>query len=113
MRIHIDHLIQYEYERPVFHEPLILRLRPRADGAQRLERFELEIDPRPVGRSELTDLDGISSTVVWFEELHRTLSIRGRSDVTTLRANPFDFFITDPDAVRLPVQYPPILAGAL
>ena len=41
MFFHIEHQLDYRYERPVFLEPFELRLRPRSDPGQRLLHHSL------------------------------------------------------------------------
>ena len=51
MIFHIKHATRYRYTRPVFCEPMTLRLRPREEAAQRLLRFNLWIDPQPAAEA--------------------------------------------------------------
>ncbi|MCE9606533.1 MAG: transglutaminase family protein [Planctomycetia bacterium] len=113
MLFHIKHATRYRYTRPVFCEPMTIRLRPREDVAQRLLRYNLWIDPEPAGMSHFVDLDGHTATQVWFDRLVTSLSIVVSSTVETLRTNPFDFLL-DPVALRLPMVYPtPIQHGLM
>lgn len=106
MRFTIDHTLTYRYSRPVFLEPQTIRLRPRDDGNQFVERFDLTIDPDPVGLTRTIDARNNVITYAWFGELTESLTIRSRSVVRTSRTNPFDY-ILDEDASSLPVTYPP------
>lgn len=100
----IDHSTEYRFTRPVFFEPHYLRFCPRTDGAQRVVRFDLQIDPAPVGTTQALDVDGNLITVAWFSELHDRMKLRATTEVETFRENPYDFLITAGNQ-RLPVGY--------
>lgn len=102
----IDHSTEYRFTRPVYLEPHQLRFCPRADGAQRVVRYELQIDPLPSGMTQSLDAFGNVVTLAWFNGLHDLMSIRATSEVETLRENAFDFLVT-PLNQRLPVSYQP------
>jgi transglutaminase-like putative cysteine protease len=112
MLFHIKHATRYRYSRPVFCDPMTIRLRPREDAAQRLLRYNLWIDPQPAGMSEYVDVDGHTATQVWFDQPMTTLSIVVSSTVQTLRENPFNYLLS-PDATLIPLQYPGGLREAL
>lgn len=101
----IHHSTEYLYSRPVLLAPHILRLRPRNDGTQRLLRFHQAVKPEPVGRTEFSDLEGNPATQVWFEGSTTSLAVLADFEVETLRGNPFDFIITDPGLLNLPIRY--------
>ena len=44
MLFRIRHSLHYRYDRPVFFEPLTLRLTPRQDSSQRLLHHNLEVE---------------------------------------------------------------------
>lgn len=104
MELEIWHSTRYEFSDAVFLEPHVLRFQPRADGAQAPLEFSLDVDPAPAGMSAALDSAGNTVTHVWFDGLHRSLTIVARSTVEMLRENPFDFL---PDNCRshLPVFY--------
>jgi transglutaminase-like putative cysteine protease len=102
----IDHTTEYRFTRPVFFEPHLLRFQPRTDGAQRVVRFDLTIDPAPAGTTHLLDAEGNLVTMVWFDGVHEHMTIRATSEVETLRENPFDYLITSTNG-RLPIGYQP------
>jgi transglutaminase-like putative cysteine protease len=85
-------------------EPMTVRLRPRSDCCQKLHQFEMDLDPSPEGKTELVDLDGTPSTFLWFSGTHPTLNITTTSWVETLRENPFDYILRDPEFIELPVR---------
>ena len=102
----IEHTTEYRFSRPVFFEPHQLRLQPRTDGAQRLARFDLQIEPTPAGVTHAIDTEGNIVTLAWFNDLHDRMVLRAISEVETLRENAYDFLLT-PDNRRLPIGYQP------
>ena len=102
----ISHQSIYTYSRPVALDPHTLRQKPRQDGSVILHEFSRSIYPKPGGTTDFIDLEGNPSTQVWFEELTTTLKLSVQMVVETLRSNPFDYVLTDPDILTLPVRYP-------
>jgi transglutaminase-like putative cysteine protease len=107
MLFHIRHRLVYRYERPVFLEPLVMRLTPRQDASQRLLRRSLRLEAPPAGLSEVLEPDGNAVEVAWFEDRRDHLSIELDLVVETLRSNPFAWIVTDPNGTRLPLRYGP------
>jgi transglutaminase-like putative cysteine protease len=105
MLFRIRHSLHYRYDRPVFLEPLTVRLTPRQDSSQRLLHHTLELEAAPNGRSASLDADGNASAVVWFDDLRQSLDLTVTMEVETLRDNPFDWIITDPGVATLPARY--------
>jgi transglutaminase-like putative cysteine protease len=105
MLFRIRHSLHYRYDRPVFFEPLTLRLTPRQDSFQRLLHHNLEVEAPPSGLSSGLDADGNASQVVWFDDLRDRLDLNVTMEVETLLDNPFDWIITDPAVASLPVHY--------
>lgn len=106
MRITVRHRTSYAFDAPVYLEPHVIRLRPRADGAVRLVDFALEIDPEPAVRTDNLDPEGNVVTRAWFEGRWPRLTIRTHAVVDTLLDNPFRFLVTEPDR-PLPYAYAP------
>jgi transglutaminase-like putative cysteine protease len=102
----IEHTTEYHFNRPVFFEPHQLRLQPRTDGAQRLVRFDLRIEPTPAGMTHCIDTEGNVVTLAWFDDVHDHMVLRAVSEVETLRENPYDFLLTTNNC-RLPIGYQP------
>lgn len=111
MYFHIEHQIRFQYSKPVFLEPTIIRLRPRTDSWQELLKFQMKITPSPEGSTESNGLDGTPSSLLWFSGLTESLSITAQSEVRTLKENPFDFIL--PKKQSLPFEYPIHYGGAL
>ena len=91
MRISVLHSTVYRYDAPVVLEPHTFRLRPRADAAQHLLQFQLDLAPAPAGESWCLDQDGNVVLEAWFREPLEELSVTSSFQVETVRQNPFDF----------------------
>jgi len=113
MRIALDHSTIYRYDAPVFLEPHVIRLRPRADGSQRLLRATLRIEPAPVGTNDFLDQDGNVATCAWFAGAVSELAVHSSFEVETLRENPFDYILPSTHLFSLPLVYGERLASAL
>ena len=113
LRIHIRHDTTYRYRTPVQLGQQLIRLHPRPDGGLRIRRGGLVIRPRPAGCAEGLDAEGNVVTQAWFWDPVEELHIRSAWEVDTLRDNPFDFLVTEPDVLRLPARYPVRMAATL
>ena len=113
MRISVAHSTLYRYDAPVFLEPHVFRLRPRADASQRLLNYSLRILPAPTGVAEYLDQDGNVATQAWFAGAHSELAVDSAFEIETLRENPFDFILTSSPLFSLPLVYDEPLASAL
>jgi transglutaminase-like putative cysteine protease len=100
----IEHATRYSYSKEVFLEPHIVRLRPRSDAAQVLKSFEIEINPSPTGKTNITDIGG-DSVFLWFDDLTDSLEIICKSEVETKLTNPFEYILSSDRAHRLPMDY--------
>lgn len=113
MRYQITHITTYTYSQPIRLEPHTIRLRPRCDGWQTLQEFELEVSPKPSGQSAIIDLDGNTMIKAWFDTtLTDQLHIKTRSHVETHCTNPFNYLL-DSWTLKLPLDYPASLQGQL
>ena len=113
MLLSIRHHLRYVYDRPVFLEPMTLRLTPKQDCSQQLLVHSLRLDAAPAGSSAIQAADGSGALVCWFLEERDQLEITMEARVRTLRPNPFDWIITCAAAQRLPARYPAAEAAAL
>lgn len=103
MLYQIKHVTRFFYDRPVFCEPLTLRLRPRDDHQQRVVWQRLDIDPAPAGRAESLDLEGNRVAQAWFDETTLRLCVTANCLVEVHRENPFDFLLGETGA-SLPIR---------
>jgi len=113
MLFHIRHVLHYRYAEPVFLEPTTVRLSPRQDASQRLHHHSLVVEASPSGRSPILDVNGGEAVVLWFDDRRQELRLELDMRVETLRSNPFDWIVTEVEARRLPMTYPPAEALAL
>ncbi|MEO0378385.1 MAG: transglutaminase family protein, partial [Cyanobacteria bacterium P01_A01_bin.17] len=106
MRYQISHATRYTYEQPAVLEPHILRLRPRSDGFQTLETYQLQVEPKPLEMTQLLDAEGDAIAKCWWSpHPTETLSITAVSTVTTHITNPFNYLL-EPWATECPIDYP-------
>ena len=106
MRFHASHTTQFRYSGPVFLEPHEIRLRPRSDSCQRLQRFRVAVEPAPSLLTETVDAEGNDVAYAWFLKPTDCLSVKTEFSVETLRENPFDYLPLGEGATRLPLEYP-------
>jgi len=104
MKISVTHQTVYRYDTQVWLEPHTLRLRPRADGAQQLLTYDLVLDPKPAGMTTALEQEGNVVAEAWFQSFAHKLVIVNRFEAETFRRNPFDFVVTDPDVLSVPVR---------
>ena len=108
MRFFIQHQTRYEYSAPVFLEPHVVRLHPRTGPSQVRHRFDLAIDPAPIGRTDGLDAECNGFTQIWFEGLHTQLTLHAEMEVETSCGDPFAGLCAD-GADRLPLVLSPEL----
>ena len=82
-----------------------MRLIPKSNNTQRLIDLDLTITPEPEGKAHIVDLSGNDAVSIWYTGLHDHMTIMAKSVVETLRANPFDYIITDESVATLPAEY--------
>jgi transglutaminase-like putative cysteine protease len=101
----ISHAINYQYDYPVALAAHQLRLRPRCDSFQQLQKFSLTIDPPPLQQYDSLELAGQLVTTAQFAPQPTTqLTIQTKSQVITTLVNPFQYLL-EPGAVQLPIDY--------
>jgi transglutaminase-like putative cysteine protease len=82
LRIEIDHLTTYEYERPVQRLLQEVRMTPRNHAGQFVETWRIETEP-PARLRESTDPFGNIVHRLWLEEPFETMTIRAIGVVET------------------------------
>ncbi|MBI2119955.1 MAG: transglutaminase family protein [Elusimicrobia bacterium] len=113
VRLHVRHWTRYQYDRPVFLEPHILRIRPCPTHSQTLIEHSLSISPEPVGISLNKEQDGTISHFVCFQEHCRSLTVESKVWMDLKPMNPFDFILYPTVLESFPMQYPPEIARSL
>lgn len=104
MHFEIEHTTAYRYSRPVSLGPHTVRLTPRCNGYQRIQRYRLDVWPTPVLQSSALDVEGNVVTRLWFAGETGELRIKSAFALDTLQDNPFDYLV-DNQATRLPMPY--------
>lgn len=112
MYYQIKHTTIYNYNQPVWLKPHLLRLYPRSDSWQQVKSFDLSIEPKPLNRSDFTDLDGNNLIKVWFNQSTEYLKFEMNIEVETCKNNPFDYLL-ESWALQLPFDYPSSLKSQL
>ena len=105
MLFQIRHSLLYHYGRPVFLEPMTVRLSPRRDVTQRLLAHQLSVQTPASGACEVVEADGNDAWVLWFEAERDQLELVVAMEVETVRTNPFDWILTGAGQQSLPVRY--------
>ncbi len=105
MKLKVTHQVQYVYSKEVFVEPTVLRLKPRDDFSQKLESYQLHLNPSPSGRSEGLDLYNNPVTLFWHTGNLARWEGSTSFTIETLLNNPFNYLITDPQVLKLPSRY--------
>ena len=112
MHYKVAHSTTYQYAQAVRLRPHTLLLCPRSDGAQQLEKFDVQIEPSPKQQTYFLDINGNTCIKLSFETAIASLHITTTSEVTTRRENPFDY-LSEPWALSFPIDYPSSLAAQL
>jgi len=105
MLFQIRHSLSYRYGRPVFLEPMTVRLSPRRDVSQRVISHQFKVREPASGACQVVEADGNDAWVLWFADQRDQLELAVAMEVDTLRANPFDWILTDIAQQSLPVRY--------
>ena len=105
MLFQIRHSLLYRYGRPVFLEPMTVRLSPRQNVSQRLLAHQLSVLAPASGACEVVEADGNDAWVLWFDAERDQLELVATMEVESLRTNPFDWILTGADQHHLPVRY--------
>lgn len=93
MLFHLKHRLRYVYAAPATLDCQIFRLRPRADGNQKLFSHHLSVTPEASLLSQGIDEFGNVETRAWFLGEVSQLTVEAQSTVETTRVNPYDFLI--------------------
>jgi len=112
LRYQIRHHTSYRYDQAVYLKPQLIRLRPRSDCWQTLERFAIAIEPKPQEISSYLDLDGNCPIKAWFTTPTESLVVEINATIETHIDNPFAYLL-EPWAINLPLDYPQSLLQQL
>jgi transglutaminase-like putative cysteine protease len=95
-RLSVDHATHYRYATAVELAHHVAYLRPSDAAGQRLESFDLAIDPPPAHRRDETDAFGNHRIAFTLASAHRALSVRMRARVRVSEPPAFDLAATLP-----------------
>jgi uncharacterized protein (DUF2126 family)/transglutaminase-like putative cysteine protease len=114
MAIHvgIEHGTRYRYDRPVAHDPHVIRLRPAPHTRTRIHDYRLDVRPTNHRLYWQQDAFGNLLARVVFPEPIRELEIDVHLVAEMTVVNPFDFFVED-YAEQYPFRYDAALAREL
>jgi len=108
IRIAINHLTEYQFDRPVRVSPHIVRLRPAPHTRTPIESYSLKVLPRPHFINWQQDPFGNYLARLVFPEPVLKLSFEVDLVAEIVVINPFDFFV-EKYAEHYPFEYPPDL----
>jgi uncharacterized protein (DUF2126 family)/transglutaminase-like putative cysteine protease len=112
IRVALNHVTHYKYDRPVQLTPHVVRLRPAPHCRTPIHSYSLRVSP---GDHFLNwQQDPYSNYLARFVFAKPTRELRVEVDLIAdmTVVNPFDFFI-EPDAEKFPFQYDPLLSKEL
>ncbi|MCU7552644.1 transglutaminase family protein [Chitinophagaceae bacterium LB-8] len=104
MRVLLQHLTKYEYERSVFLAPHLVRLKPAAHSRTSIEFYDLSIQPDGHLIHWQQDPFGNFIARIDFKEPMHKLLIDVKIIANLTPVNPFDFFV-DESAQNFPFAY--------
>ncbi len=107
MRLSVRHQLRYQYDHPVVLQPHMLYLYPRTYPYQRLQRYELTIDPTPSKIVRNVDVEGNVQQLVYFNGPTTYLDITAEIEVDSEPFNSLDFVLFPFEAQQVPLKYPP------
>jgi transglutaminase-like putative cysteine protease len=86
VRYRITHATRYRYPSRVHGSLNELRLKPRSTPGQRLNHFQMDVDPRARYLAEHLDAFGNPTSILGIEQVHQAWSVTTVSEVTRLPA---------------------------
>lgn len=104
IRVALNHVMHYRYERPVTLGPQIIRLRPAPHCRTRILSYSLKVDPSEHFINWQQDPQSNYLARVAFPKPARELRIEVDLVAEMAVLNPFDFFL-EPYAQKFPFQY--------
>lgn len=111
MRFRVKHVTRYDYTRPVFLEPHLIRLHPRCDPNMSLISYHLKVIPEPAGLSVSLDAENNPFHLAWFDGYTEKLEVTAQFCVETHKTNPFSSFLTSGE--QFPLHLTPLERAAL
>ena len=107
MHLSVRHQLHYQYDQPVVLQPHTLYLYPRTYPYQRLQRYDLLIEPTPSKIVRNVDVEGNVQQLVYFGSPTQYLTITAEIDLISEPFNSLDFVLFPFETQRVPFQYSP------
>ncbi|MBS1563109.1 MAG: IMP dehydrogenase, partial [Bacteroidetes bacterium] len=95
IRVAINHITEYTYDRPVSMSPHVFRLRPAVHSRTPIESYSFKITPKQHFINWQQDPFGNYQARVVFPEKARQLRIEVEVIANMVVINPFDFFVEE------------------
>ncbi len=112
IRVALNHVTRYQYDRPVLLSPQVVRLRPAPHTRTPILAYSLKVKPENYFINWQQDPFGNYLARFVFQEKTREFSVEVDLIAEMTAVNPFDFFLED-EYEHYPLNYPPQLAKDL
>ena len=113
MNLSVWHQLRYRYDQPVVLNPHMVYLYPRTYPYQRLQRYDLQIDPMPSKVVRNVDVEGNVQQIIYFAGPTDYLTITAETTVDSEPFNSLDFVLFPFDSQQVPFKYAPHLRPLL
>ena len=113
MHLSVWHQLRYGYDKPVVLNPHTVYLYPRTYPYQRLQRYDLHIDPVPSKVVRNVDVEGNVQQIIYFAGPTDHLTITAETEVDSEPFNSLDFVLFPFDTQRVPFNYAPNVKSLL
>lgn len=113
MHLSVRHQLRYQYDQPVVLNPHTVYLYPRTYPYQRLQRYDLQIDPMPSKVVRNVDVEGNIQQIIYFAGPTNHLTITAETEVDSEPFNSLDFVLFPFDTQRVPFSYAPTMRALL
>ncbi len=113
MYISVWHQLRYQYDQPVVLNPHTMYLYPRTYPYQRLQRYDLQIDPVPSKVVRNVDVEGNVQQIIYFAGPTDHLTITAETEVDSEPFNSLDFVLFPFDTQQVPFNYAPNVKSLL
>ncbi|MBO0937588.1 transglutaminase family protein [Fibrella sp. HMF5335] len=105
MHLSVWHQLRYRYDQPVVLNPHMVYLYPRTYPYQRLQQYDLQIDPMPSKVVRNVDVEGNVQQIIYFAGPTDHLTITAELTVDSDPFNSLDFVLFPFDTQRVPFNY--------
>jgi len=113
IKLSIIHKTVYDFTGEVFLEPHYLRFKPKIVPHYKVNKFHLEVYPKPTGISEQLDAENNTVHLCWFDGMTQQLVVNCDLIVEVQDYNPFDFILHPQLYFDMPFEYSDSLLNSL